>query len=1003
MIKLIIKYSIGVTAIFTLVTALWFTVVCRWVSSETTGYFSADSEKIISALKGQISPDKAKRHSAAEVLESMSLHPEFDHVKLLDSTEKTVYAATTGKGRSVEDFISVKYPIYEKGEIAGWLKIWIAPGFVFRWLSMGNHLTVLGLCLFLWALTTVLALVFYVYKSYLTPMHKLDVFAEHIEQDEFIPLDVKHGPSGFKRIFGKLNNMNSKMSEATATLHILFQASQALTSRLEINEIFGTVIDIIQRKFPDVGSAVILLGEDGFLRMKAHRGVSPDFVKDMRVRPGEGFVGLAYQKMQIIVVNDCEKEESPVTADIVKREGLKSFLHMPMVQESKCVGVLSINSRVKDFFTKDRIRSFSTLAEYLSIAIRNMELYERVQELNQRLESEVSSTTRELIQTNSRLIQKVREMKALSDISGFAASKTGLADVLELIVEKVKDLLSAQAAGFFMFNPETNELIPHPPFFGIRDREFSRLRFNVNETKVFDALFNDNKNVILNDEKKALEALPLLANILAIRSLVMVPLKSGKKIVGVMGVANKFNSPFDQNDIKILELIADRVTGVIENVKLYQELEHRLHDLTTLQDISSAISSEPIWEQILKKVVASATQSFNADLCAILLSNPKTNELITQPGAYFTGGDEAVLLRIPVDDNNSVSAQVFRSGEAFLSPDASIDPRIKSQTARLWDLRSLILVPLKAENRVIGVLRIGRHQPNCFTKDHLRLATLIAHQAAIIIENAQLYESLREAKSELERLNQVKNEFISIVSHELRTPITAIKGFVKVILQGDTGELNSQQQKFLTIVDQSIDRLTVLISDLLDISRIESGQMNLRLDTVDPRELVKTVVNNLTPGVTEKNVKLTADIPSKLPMITADKERLMQVLDNLILNAVKFTSAGGEIKVAVEDKGDYILFRISDNGIGIAPKEHKKIFEKFYQVDSGPTRSIPGAGLGLAIVKSIVDIHGGQVWVESELGKGSSFMFIIPRTKTEIKDFRKDLLSIEHKKDKKPS
>ncbi len=361
----------------------------------------------------------------------------------------------------------------------------------------------------------------------------------------------------------------------------------------------------------------------------------------------------------------------------------------------------------------------------------------------------------------------------------------------------------------------------------------------------------------------------------------------------------------------------------------------------------------------------------------------------------MTQADEAVLQRISLSDQNSHSLQVFRSGESFLSPDALLDPRIKSKTSRLWDMRSLILVPLRAENRVIGVLRIGKHQANFYTKDHLRLATLISHQAAIIIENAHLYDSLKEAKSELERLNQVKNEFISIVSHELRTPITTIKGFVKIVLQGEVGALNGQQEKFLKIADQAVDRLTVLISDLLDISKIESGQMHLNLAPTNAREIIEQLVRNSAPEMERKQLTLTAELPDKLPLIMADHERIVQVFDNLLLNSLKFTPDKGKVVLSAVDKGDYVLFGIQDTGIGVASKDQQKIFEKFYQVDSGSTRANTGAGLGLAIVKSIIEIHGGRIWVESELGKGAAFKFIIPRARTEIIDYRREMDSIE--------
>ncbi len=824
---------------------------------------------------------------------------------------------------------------------------------------------------------------------------KLQKFTESFEKDENATLDAGAQHREWREMFFKLNSLNEKAYDTNATLKMLFSVSQTLTSHIEVNEIFGIVLDVIRKKFHDSACFVTLPGEDGFLRVKSYRGLSPDYAKLIHLRSGEGQIGQAYQKCLIIVNDDLENTDSVMDKLLLENEGMHSSMHIPLLVEAKCVGVLSVGTPEKKFFNEDRVNTISTLAKYLGIALRNSQLYERVQELNRRLETEVSITTRELIQTNSRLIHKVREMKALSDIAAYAATKINLQEILEMIVDKIKDLLSTQSVGLFLYVPESNEMIPCAPFFGIKDKDFSHLHFHLNEVKALESVLQEGKNHMFNDPTEAAAAIPILANLFSVHSLVLVPLRSGKKNIGVLGVANKFGSPFTQDDLRILELIADRASGIIDNVRLYHELERRVSDLTVLQEISSAISSEPVWDKTIKKVISTTTRAFDADLCALLIFDEKNNELVTQQGAYFTGGDEAVLLRIKTDDINSHSAQVFRSGEPFLSPDASLDPRIKSQTSKLWDVRSLILVPLRAENRVIGVLRIGRHKANCYTNDHLKLAILIAHQAAIIIGNAQLYNSLRETKNELEQLNQIKNEFISMVSHELRTPLTAVKGFVKVVLGGEAGDLNNQQKKFLQIADQSIDRLTVLITDLLDISSIESGQLKLQMGPVDPKEIVSTVITNLAAEAANKKLKLTAHIPETFPMIQADRQRLIQVFDNLVVNSIKFTPAGGMITVSAMDRGDFVLFSVADTGIGIDKKDQKKVFEKFYQVDSGITRASSGTGLGLAIVKSIVEMHGGQIWVESEPNSGANFQFVIPRAKTELRDFRQEIETSE--------
>ena len=984
--KLVLKHSAGIIFFFSLICALYFLGGYLFFRSLMHSHFSPDKNPKTMLLVQSVleKSDPSSVNSAIEDFYNSTgimAGINFSH------NGRSYYEDAWKMRKYTLKLHGLVYPLPSRGGEANLLTVWPDAGYIFSGPARQKTYLFLGIWLAGLALWAFLGIYSYIRASFISPLRELRQFLENIENERFESFDASAYPSEWRQIALRLNTINNKLSGTTETLQMLLSVSKALTSHLEVNDIFNVVLEIIIKKFNTVSSSVIMYGENGFLSTKNYRGLSPEWAKSVRVRPGDGLLGHAYQRCESVVVNDFAKPGLGVSAADYAKEGIGSFVYIPIVVDSKCMGILNVNSKDTNFFTHEKVEAIKTLAEYLSIAVRNVGLYERVGELNRRLETEVSSTTMELIQTNSRLIQKVREMKALSDIAGYAAAKSGLSELLEMIVDKTKELLSAQAAGIFLYSPETNEVIPSPPFFGIKDREFSRLRFSLNEARVLGSAIKDAKHFVFNDEKSSREALPLLANLLAIHSLAIVPLRSGNKPVGVMGVANKFGAPFTQDDLRILELIADRIAGIIENVTLYQELEHRLRDLTALQEISSAISSEPELDKTMNKVVSTTTKAFASDLCALLLFNEMTGELETQSGAYFTGDGASVMLKIPVDDPNSLSAQVFRSGEPFLSPDASLDPRIKSQTARLWDLRSIIIVPLMAENKVIGVLRIGRHQANSYNKDHLRLATLISHQAAVIIANAHLYDSLRDAKIEQERLNQVKNEFLSIVSHELRTPITTIKGFVKVVLQGEAGPLNSQQEKFLQIADQSTDRLTVLISDLLDISRIESGKLTVRMEQVDPKALIEEVVRNIAGEAQKKGLTLKAELPAILPLINADRDRLRQVFDNLILNSIKFTPSGGRIDVAAVDKGDYLMFSVKDSGIGISSRDQQRIFEKFYQAETGTTRSTAGAGLGLAIVKSIIEFHGGQIWVESEPGMGSTFTFLIPRAKPGMRDF----------------
>jgi len=241
---------------------------------------------------------------------------------------------------------------------------------------------------------------------------------------------------------------------------------------------------------------------------------------------------------------------------------------------------------------------------------------------------------------------------------------------------------------------------------------------------------------------------------------------------------------------------------------------------------------------------------------------------------------------------------------------------------------------------------------------------------------------LRDITRERE-VDRMKTEFVSLVSHELRTPLTSIKGFADLILDGDAGDISGEQREYLDIIKQNADRLVALINELLDISRIESGRIRLNRQPLALTPVIESVADSLRHQIQQRKQSLVVQVDPDLPVILADRDRVTQVITNFLSNAHKYTPEGGAIRIAAEPENRFVRVSVSDTGIGISPDDQKKLFTKFYRVDSSLTRSIGGTGLGLAIAKSIVELHGGSVSVTSQLGVGSTFSFTLPLTETE--------------------
>ncbi len=401
--------------------------------------------------------------------------------------------------------------------------------------------------------------------------------------------------------------------------------------------------------------------------------------------------------------------------------------------------------------------------------------------------------------------------------------------------------------------------------------------------------------------------------------------------------------------------------------------------LAFLQEVYAILAGEPDLDRTLRHVVGKVARALRADVCAFLLYDEAAKELVTQPGAWGLpkrGGP--LLYRVPVKAPFTSSGRVFLTKKPFLCADARNDRRMNPRIARLWNYRSLMVAPLVADGRAIGVLRIGHRKAGVFTRDDLRLAALVAEHAAVAVENARLYRRVREDVRELKRLSDGKTELLSTVSHELLSHLSSVEGFIGMLLKEEAGSLAPLQRDFLTICSKSLGRVTALIDDLLDASRVEAGAVKLRPEALDVGGLLESVRRELSPSAKEKRITLSVDVPAGLPSVTADAQRVRQVVDNLVSNALKFTPGGGSVALSARADGKALTVSVEDTGPGLSPAEKRRVFDRYYRTPGAVSRRTRGSGLGLAICKALVERHGGRIWVDAAKGRGSDFQFTLP-------------------------
>ena len=425
------------------------------------------------------------------------------------------------------------------------------------------------------------------------------------------------------------------------------------------------------------------------------------------------------------------------------------------------------------------------------------------------------------------------------------------------------------------------------------------------------------------------------------------------------------------------------------------ELRRKVAQLTALHRAGLLFSSTLDREALMQKVLETLTSDLQYDRVMVSFYDP-VRQVVTDARAFGVSPEIQAFARareIPVTDPMSPEGIVLLQGQPLLIGDLQavwdrIHP-LNQQLALLTQAKALIAVPLKAKDRIIGSLTVDRVQEHSLTQDDLELMITVANHVAIALDNASAYEQIeelnlgleskvRERTAELEQADRLRSQFLSHVSHELKTPLTSIKGFLQNMLDGLTGPLNEKQQRYLSRMLDNSDRLIRMIEDLLDRTKIQSGRLDLVPGEIDVGHCVGDAVEQLRLLAQAKRQTLETVVPPVPLMVWADRDRLIQIVTNLVQNAVKFTPDGGSILVTVRQENPMLAgVSVRDTGPGIAPEFLDQVFDPFFRIKQARTGT-KGLGLGLSIVRTLVELQGGTIVAQSEPGQGAELSFTIP-------------------------
>ncbi len=473
-----------------------------------------------------------------------------------------------------------------------------------------------------------------------------------------------------------------------------------------------------------------------------------------------------------------------------------------------------------------------------------------------------------------------------------------------------------------------------------------------------------------------------------VHTILAMPLMREGVPIGAILIRRPQVRSFTDKQIELLKTFADQAVIAIENVRLFQELQTRTRELArsvdelrALGEVGRAVSSTLDVETVLNTIVSRASQLAGADGCTIYEYDSDAEEFRLRAAHNADAGFVAAIRAVPIRKGEGVIGRAVQMREPIQIPDIAVPGAYQS---RLRDVligagyRALLSVPLVREDEIIGSLSLTRKRPGEFPTEVVELLRTFATQSALALQNAHLFQEIEEKSRQLEVANRHKSEFLASMSHELRTPLNAVIGFSEVLLERMFGEINDKQDEYLQDILSSGRHLLSLINDILDLAKIEAGRMELEVIDFHLPQAIDNAITLVRERAARRAITLAIEIDPRLGEIKGDERKVKQVLLNLLSNAIKFTPEGGHVGVQAGLSDGFAEVAVTDTGVGIAPEDHEAVFEEFRQVGTDYAKKHEGTGLGLTLSRRFVELHGGKIWVKSQLGQGATFTFTLP-------------------------
>jgi signal transduction histidine kinase/HAMP domain-containing protein len=818
-------------------------------------------------------------------------------------------------------------------------------------------------------LITAMSMIFLLAGTYLItrPIRSVTAGAKAIgEGDMDYRINIKTGDemgdlaNSFNNMASLLQNKAISMNKRTQELSALYKIAKTVNESLDKNEMLSNALDTVLNIMGADSGGIFLIDNDGEdMHMEVYKGVSKKFSDAIKtIKTGTGVSGKAMRSRKPVAI-DISQYPIPHLIPLLQEEGIRSLASTPIIFKDKILGTINIHFKQDHTYSQEEHDIFSSIGNELGVAIENVRLFDELQRHDEMLE-------------------------ALYVIDRVISQTLDQATIFRDALAKAMEVTETDAGGIYLLedNGKTLSLKAHQGLSPELVDSFSRIMVGQGVSGLA-VKFGEPVAIDIATYPSPELLAPLLKD--GIISIASCPLMAKGKVIGAMSLAYKKNRSFSHDDLDLLASIGNQIGVAIQNATLFSELERHHRILETLYSIEKVVSQSLDLKNIFNVALSKALEVTETEAGTLYSfeNNLLHLEAITGLSPEFK---EKALIRKIGEGIPGIVAKLRKPITVDISQFPSY-PLLKYVEKE--GLVSFIGAPLISKGKVVGAISLGTKKKRIFTNNDLDLMLSIGNVIGIAVENAGLYkdstenfEKLQLAYEELQTLDKMKDDFIANVSHELKTPLISIKGYGELLHDEKIGTLSDVQKQSLQAIIRNADRLTRLINSILFISKLQAGKVEFRLESVDLDKVVEVCIADFKSMMESKSLTYEKDIAAESKVV-GDRDRLIEVVTNILDNAIKFSPPEGKISIHAYKEGEFIHFTVKDRGIGIPADVIPKLFSRFYQLDASTARKYGGTGLGLYITKNIVDAFSGKIWIESEVGKGTTVHILMKIAKEE--------------------